>query len=584
MKRLLSFAALLLVLTVLLTSCSGGLLGLLQSLLDPYRPDAQYHREVDYTTLTYTRPDTEEALARCEELTEQLRSGKINRMTLQSGFLALEKSLTALYDAQTLLEIQHSANLTDTSITEESEWLSGEFAKVRAAVAKLYLASLDSSYKDMIFGTLSEEEEKKMRAQYGGMDEEYVALMQREQQLLNAYDALNALTVEIDGEALDLAGIHALPEERVAAAMAQYYQEYNRQAGEIYLQLIPLYRSLAEKFGYASVADYCYDIVFTRSYTYADAAALRNFARENAAALLGEARQSLTAAEAGLLAGLGGENPLAGAQQVMQDYFAEVSPYMAEAYAYMQKYHLYDIASGAERTQGAFTTTFLGKGMPFLFATLSGDVEDVLTVTHEFGHFYAFYHHGNGTEMDICEIQSQGNEWLLLPRLSALYGEEATGALEKYQWMRAWDTVLQGCIMDEFQQMTFSGEYTTVEELNEAFAALAEAYGLDGSLYSVPLEYLWSVIPHNFHYPFYYISYAASIIPALELFILSQSDRPAALQAYLDVLTFGDGRYDFAALMERVGLGSPFQREALSQLADGFRVFLASGGKESERN
>ena len=73
----------------------------------------------------------------------------------------------------------------------------------------------------------------------------------------------------------------------------------------------------------------------------------------------------------------------------------------------------------------------------------------------------------------------------------------------------------------------------TLEEINQLYGRLAEEYGL-ADLFSYVGEE-WVAIPHTFQSPLYYFSYAASMIVAVELWILGQDNVNAAEGAYLTI-------------------------------------------------
>ncbi len=72
----------------------------------------------------------------------------------------------------------------------------------------------------------------------------------------------------------------------------------------------------------------------------------------------------------------------------------------------------------------------------------------------------------------------------------------------------------------------------------------------------------------------YYISYAASMVPALELFDLAQSDKEAAKAAYFNIVmrepyeTLGD-------VLARNGLDPVFSQETIAQIADILETYVS---------
>ena len=76
----------------------------------------------------------------------------------------------------------------------------------------------------------------------------------------------------------------------------------------------------------------------------------------------------------------------------------------------------------------------------------------------------------------------------------------------------------------------------------------------------------WAVIPHTFQSPLYYISYAVSVIPALELYVMAEENEDAAAATYRAVLH----RTTYTALREVMaenGLSDPLAEQTIIALA-----------------
>ena len=100
--------------------------------------------------------------------------------------------------------------------------------------------------------------------------------------------------------------------------------------------------------------------------------------------------------------------------------------------------------------------------------------------------------------------------------------------------------------------------------MNDLYATLAEEYGLQQVYGYQGTE--WVLISHTFQTPMYYISYAVSMVPALELFDLAQSDMASAKNAYFNIIT----RESYETLNDvllRNGLASVFAKTTIAQIA-----------------
>ena len=124
--------------------------------------------------------------------------------------------------------------------------------------------------------------------------------------------------------------------------------------------------------------------------------------------------------------------------------------------------------------------------------------------------------------------------------------------------------ILSGCMEDEFQQDVYENPNMTLDQMNDLYASLAEEYGLQQVYGYQGTE--WVLISHTFQTPMYYISYAVSMVPALELFDLAQSDMESAKNAYFNIIT----RKSYETLgdvLKRNGLASVFDQNTIREIA-----------------
>lgn len=309
----------------------------------------------------------------------------------------------------------------------------------------------------------------------------------------------------------------------------------------IYAELVELYKQDAADEGYDSYAEYAYREVFCRDYSMEEAQllcdAIKPIARAYYADLyyssinyaLDEVLPAMDAEE--LIAMLGEELP-------------RVDESLLGPWELLTEQRLYDIApAGSGRFDGGFTTEIPYFGTPYLYFTQSGGCYDVFTVTHEFGHFTNCCFHPlrnaltDRDDLDLCEIHSNGLQALFTMFYDDIFDEGADVAeFANLDFLLC--NILDGCIQDEFQRRVFDEKQElTAERLSEIYIEVCEEYGMYGDRYETPSwDANWVFISHNFESPFYYFSYAASAMAALQIWDLAQTDYDAAVDVYLDVL------------------------------------------------
>ena len=79
--------------------------------------------------------------------------------------------------------------------------------------------------------------------------------------------------------------------------------------------------------------------------------------------------------------------------------------------------------------------------------------------------------------------------------------------------------------------------------------------------------YDWVLTSHNYDQPFYYISYAVSAVPALEIWEIAQEDLDQACSIYNDLVTAGE-RGTLEDTLQACGLQSPFAEGRIEELSE----------------
>ena len=234
----------------------------------------------------------------------------------------------------------------------------------------------------------------------------------------------------------------------------------------------------------------------------------------------------------------------------------------------MLRNNLYDFSYGKNKMDSNFTTYLSDYNAPFIFSTWTGESADIATILHELGHFTSYYHNAvvgySATDnLDLAEVDSQALVLLMMQYFDSFYGKYAQQAKTEVL-LDAMYSLVSGCMEDEFQQDVYENPDMTLDEMNALYQKLAKEYGLDDVYGYQGTE--WVLITHTFQSPLYYISYAVSIVPALELFELSQTDETAAQNAYFNILM----RDPFSKFMETIdqnGLSSVFSNVTIKQIA-----------------
>ena len=161
-------------------------------------------------------------------------------------------------------------------------------------------------------------------------------------------------------------------------------------------------------------------------------------------------------------------------------------------------------------------------------------------------------------------VHDQALVLLLFDDYGSFYGKLADQARSS-ALIDAMYSLLSGCMEDEFQQAVYANPGMTLEEINALYERLASEYGLKEVYGYLGTE--WVLVSHTFQSPLYYISYAASMVPALELFDLSQSDPAAAKAAYFNII-MRDSYAGLDEVLKQNGLDSVFAQTTIARIAE----------------
>ena len=112
----------------------------------------------------------------------------------------------------------------------------------------------------------------------------------------------------------------------------------------------------------------------------------------------------------------------------------------------------------------------------------------------------------------------------------------------------------------------------TAERACELYLEVAAEYGRDPGEAG---KYDWVYISHNFDFPYYYISYCMSALPALELYVMLQEDSADAADRYMHVVSLDTEIYYFDEALTECGFSNVFDSAAFASCADSIDAYLS---------
>lgn len=393
-----------------------------------------------------------------------------------------------------------------------------------------------------------------------------------------------------DGQAEQFADYQSVDDEQLDAqnedtSLSMAYDSlptddtFEDAAAELYLRLVALRREEAARAGYDNYVDYAYLEYYAREYDTMDTKRLHEIVRKRYAPLYIRCLQELESRDCPW-----DDDDVPSVDKLLADlraHIGDVSEELVEAMDYMLRNGLYCIG-GEPLADAGFTDMLASYHAPFLFNEIHDRYRAYTDTVHEFGHFNASYHDPTPmlfqmNNVDLAEIQSQGLEMLMIPCLQDVLAgsdEDARSyvALTALSFMLR--GVVEGCLIDEFEQTVYRDPDITAEGLFALNQSLYHAYGFDQL---DDYDLLWCDVRHIFQRPLYYISYVVSALPALDIWLLSQEDPAAAAEKYLNVSAARTDAWLFDVLydndlcditdpaaLERLGQGLEKQIDALA--------------------
>lgn len=543
--------------------------------------DGAVEREpVKFGDMRYVRPDFDETKAHIERVSEMVDDGE-DAEKIAEEYDRLNEELNDYYTQFHLLNIFCAIDVTDREQNDEYERISSEYHELTVLANELDGKIADSYCRDTVLSDWTDANFEYLEISRRMSDNEYIELRDRKTQIgMEYWDVYTNTVVDFMGRTLSREDIDSgeFFGEMKSLLETLYYEKLDSVLGELYLELIDINKRIAEKAGFDSYNDFSYYYDYDRDYTPEDSErmceAVKKYIPDEMNALYG----SLGYEEyQGLSAAMTAAGQLKVRKELIREYADEIGREMPEAMDMLIERELSVLTDSAVCQGGAFTTYLVSYEVPVIYVCLVGGYQDVLSFLHEFGHFYGYYVSGidavTSSSLDVEEIMSQANELLFTPYFETYMDVPTYSAVKKAQMFSALYSVVNGCIHDEFQRYVYDNDVGSVEELNRVFAEISSSYGVDQSFYSVPIEYAWVDVSHTFEVPLYFISYATSQIPALEIFVKSLEDREGAIGIY-NAVVHSDPRSSFRQVLEDCGLDSPFEEDTIKKLVADVRDYI----------
>ncbi len=348
---------------------------------------------------------------------------------------------------------------------------------------------------------------------------------------------------------------------------------YDRSA-EIYAKIVTNNNRIAKLAGYDNYYDYATKEIYMRDYGREELEALCEDIANNYVPIFDELYDDFYIAfnNAGLMHSGSLLSYLydpfdSMSTNYLEGYIDSLSGSMKEGmtHAFTNRNMIFSNALNSHPT--AFQTYLDAFGHPFCLFGSEG--QSTSTIVHELGHYYASLYNADLISYDLAEVQSQGNEMLLLDYIEGSLSSKVYDLLLKYTMYANVNTLISCVIIDEFEREVYaleSVEGFTSEDFDAIMDKVCEKYGGKdfiannlGDMYG----YWRQVATNN---PVYYISYAVSLTSALNIYAELKNDRETGREIYRILIEETDSSMTFLSALEKAGLPSPFSHESTENI------------------
>lgn len=506
-------------------------------------PDHKQEDEyLNFSQMEYVHPDMEDFRAKTDAVlaVAQVETDLDALMEYVDDFF---EAYHWFYTRYSLADIHYCMDMTDTYWQAEYNYCVEQSPAVDAAREDVLYALADSPLREEL------ESDTYFGADYFDAyegeniyDETFLALMNRESEILNSYYQVSA----------DAAAVEMYSEE--------YYERYGPQLAELLVELVKVRQEQAAYAGYDSYPAFAYDFYHGRDFT-----------PDQAATYMQAVAETFSDAYRQLNASFGWDACYTPCDET--ETFAYVKKTaeamdgdIADAFWYLEHDDLYHIAPGQNKYNSSFEVYLTSYDQGFIFMNPVGDNTDKLTFAHEFGHYVAdYYCWGSSAGTDVLEVHSQAMEYL-----SLIYAD-ADQDLVDYKLANCLSIYVEQSTYALFEQRMYEleGEELTAENVQALYEQVGTQFGFD--------SWAWDsrdfvTVPHFYGYPMYIISYVVSNDLAFQLYQMEKQGTGEGLATYEQMLS-SDQQY-IMAFAKEYGLADPLDPARLPELLEAFQPIL----------
>ena len=557
-----------------------------------------------FSEMNYVRPGLDEIKNEAGKIMLAFENADTPEAAKQA-FISWDKLMSHADTMMSLAYVRSSIDTNDEFYEKEVEYIdeiSPELTELGRSFSELLVNSrfrpeLEKEYGSLLF--LNSEIFLK------AFSNEIIPETQETNRLETEYQKLIASAqIDFDGEKRTISQLSPYkqsPDDDVRRAAwlaeASFYSENGSRLDEIFDKLVKLRDEKAKKLGYDNFVKLGYLQMNRNCYTPKDVERFREAVVRYIVPIadrlykLQSERTGLpypfTFADAALHFRDGNPKPCGTPEDILETgrrLYHSLSEESGRFIDAMLENELMDVLSKKGKAGGGYCTQLNDYKVPFIFANFNGTADDVEVITHEAGHAFAFWcardifpMDNQSPTLEACEIHSMTMEFFGWRMSDEFFGADS----DKFRYdhlFSALTFIPYGTMVDHFQHLIYEKPDMEPDERHKVWAELTAVYmpwmKLDGSPFYGEGRG-WQRQLHIYENPFYYIDYCLAQTAALGFWTIMQKDFDEAWTRYMKLVRKA-GTQTFTELIETAGLKSPFNEDALREVAEAAEECLRS--------
>jgi len=255
--------------------------------------------------------------------------------------------------------------------------------------------------------------------------------------------------------------------------------------------------------------------------------------------------------------------------------FTKIKPEYGKYLEYMKNSNLLDLENRKGKAPGGYTFSLKDRGSSFIFTNFTGQLRDLFTFAHEFGHTLHNFRVSNlgitqykENPSESAELASMSMELIFLEHLENIFDDQKTIIQIKLYKLKNSILFFPWCItIDAFQHWIYLNPNHSITERQKYFSELLDRFdtGINWKGLEYYKEIYWLPQPHIFSTPFYYIEYGMALLGALAIYRNYLKDPQKTIEQYDQFLRLGNSK-SLRELYKTAGIEFNFSPEYIKEI------------------